>query len=304
MATLADLFWEGPTNPATWIEHEHYFAGLQHHPEIPALLRREYYERGVHSGYDRHLDFYALYLVRGGSGVHRINGTPYGLARGDVYLMPPGTLHAYENWEKLEIDAFYFPSELFEPAEMVALRELQGFWGLLLDAPQASHRLHLAPETWRRFDETVMELREEYLADESAAALVFKHGVFRLLVRLGRQARENNGQHMAPSHEWAALLSWMEENCAQPLSIAQLAARSFLSPRHFRELFTRETGQPPSSYLRQLRLEKARAFLQDDGLSITQIAMEAGFADAAHFSRLFKAFYGTSPREFRRRFQR
>lgn len=64
-------------------------------------------------------------------------------------------------------------------------------------------------------------------------------------------------------------------------------------------------GQSPFAFIQQTRLERCRSALIDPGgnrTTITHIAFENGFNDTAYFSRLFKATYGASPSEYRKRF--
>ncbi len=65
-------------------------------------------------------------------------------------------------------------------------------------------------------------------------------------------------------------------------------------------------GQSPGAFIQQTRLDRCRQVLLDADSrdkTITRIAFDNGFSDMAHFSRLFKAVYGTGPREYRRRSQ-
>ncbi|RYG66048.1 helix-turn-helix domain-containing protein, partial [bacterium] len=96
------------------------------------------------------------------------------------------------------------------------------------------------------------------------------------------------------------LLSWCEANVGSDISVAQLAGRMFFSPAHFARLFKREIGVPPATYLRRLKLERARYQLENSRDSVSQIAFNCGFESAAHFSRTFRACYGTTPLDFRR----
>jgi AraC-like DNA-binding protein len=78
------------------------------------------------------------------------------------------------------------------------------------------------------------------------------------------------------------------------ISITELAKQSGLSTRQLRHRFTEELGINPSAYLRWRRLRRALTAIQD-GASLTQAAMAGGFADGAHFSRVFQAQFGMSP---------
>jgi AraC-like DNA-binding protein len=73
----------------------------------------------------------------------------------------------------------------------------------------------------------------------------------------------------------------------------------FLSPGHFSELFSREVGMPPATYLRRLRLERAQTLLRTTALSATEIAQQSGFNDLAQLSRAFRTAFNTTPSAYR-----
>jgi transcriptional regulator GlxA family with amidase domain len=93
----------------------------------------------------------------------------------------------------------------------------------------------------------------------------------------------------------------MEQNLAQPLSIAHIADKLKLSTRQFERLCHATLGMSPASAYRRLRLRYAHWLIGNTDRSVTAIAHEAGFADCAHFSRQFKETYGASPSGQRRK---
>jgi transcriptional regulator GlxA family with amidase domain len=99
----------------------------------------------------------------------------------------------------------------------------------------------------------------------------------------------------------AAVIERMERELQQPLGVADLAAGVNLSASRLIHLFRAETGLPPARYLRELRLRRARADLEQTFLSVKQIMFAAGFTDPSHFSRTFKRHYGVSPAAVRPR---
>ncbi|MBP1325825.1 AraC-like DNA-binding protein [Leucobacter exalbidus] len=85
------------------------------------------------------------------------------------------------------------------------------------------------------------------------------------------------------------------------LNTDSIAKAHFISARQLQYLF-KEEDLTVSSYIRSRRLERCRLDLEDSALhrrSILQIAQAYGFNDLSHFSKLFKATYGCSPREHR-----
>ena len=76
--------------------------------------------------------------------------------------------------------------------------------------------------------------------------------------------------------------------------ITSLAARVHLSPSRFRHLFRSEMGISVQGYLRWQRLS-ATLSTSARGVSLTEAAHEAGWADSAHLARVFRATFGVQP---------
>lgn len=93
----------------------------------------------------------------------------------------------------------------------------------------------------------------------------------------------------------------MEHNIAVPYSIRDLAVRVGCSERELCRLFRQYAHASPSETWRNMRLTQGHWLLLNSSHTITQIANECGFADAAHFTRWFKLQYHESPDAFRRR---
>jgi transcriptional regulator GlxA family with amidase domain len=80
-----------------------------------------------------------------------------------------------------------------------------------------------------------------------------------------------------------------------------LARRANISERHLRRLFTSELGITPSNFVEQVRLERARTFLEA-GSSVSNAATGSGLGSDDTLRRVFAGAFGTTPSEYRRRF--
>jgi transcriptional regulator GlxA family with amidase domain len=80
-----------------------------------------------------------------------------------------------------------------------------------------------------------------------------------------------------------------------------LARQAHMSERHLRRLFNSELGMTPGNYVEQVRLERARAFLEA-GSSVTSAAARSGLGSDETLRRVFAGTYGTTPSEYRQRF--
>ena len=79
------------------------------------------------------------------------------------------------------------------------------------------------------------------------------------------------------------------------LTIESLAHEVGLSAAHFARAFKQTLGRAPHQYLLERRLERARQLIETTDASLSDIAQRTGFADQAHFTRLFKRAFGATP---------
>ena len=73
-----------------------------------------------------------------------------------------------------------------------------------------------------------------------------------------------------------------------------------MSQSHFRRLFVKAAGYPPTLYRNRIRVHKAYEMLINGNLSITEISEAVGFCDIYYFSTIFKKIIGVSPRKVRK----
>ncbi|MFV3130985.1 GlxA family transcriptional regulator [Niveispirillum sp. KHB5.9] len=95
-------------------------------------------------------------------------------------------------------------------------------------------------------------------------------------------------------------LTYARENLRNELSVEELADAARLSPRQFSRVFRLETGQSPAKAVEHLRLEAARAMMEEGRHPMEVIARETGFADRERMRRAFLRTYGQPPQVLRR----
>jgi len=119
--------------------------------------------------------------------------------------------------------------------------------------------------------------------------------------RGGGQSQHSTLLALAPkSDRIQTALDFARRNLHAPLSVEQLAEAARLSPRQFSRAFRAETGQSPARVVERLRVEAARAMLEQGRHPIEFVARETGFTDRNRMRRAFLRTFGQPPQTMRR----
>jgi transcriptional regulator GlxA family with amidase domain len=84
------------------------------------------------------------------------------------------------------------------------------------------------------------------------------------------------------------------------IDIIQIATAVNLSTSRFRHLFTKEVGTSPHSYIRLLRMHRAKSLFESTFLQVKQVMLLVGYRDPSHFVRDYKSIFSISPSRARR----
>jgi AraC family transcriptional regulator len=92
----------------------------------------------------------------------------------------------------------------------------------------------------------------------------------------------------------------LEESIASPPTLDQLAAIAGVHPTHLLRTFRRYHGATISNHVRRRRIERARAAIARGDANLSMIALDAGFSDQSHFTRVFRQTFGETPGQYAR----
>ncbi len=109
-----------------------------------------------------------------------------------------------------------------------------------------------------------------------------------------------NGNAGLTGYRLKQILAFIEEQLAEDLSLERIAAVAGVSSSHLNTLFRQSMGVAVHQYVIQRRVELAKSLLLQGEKSITQIALEAGFAHQSHLARHMRRLLGLPPRALKR----
>jgi AraC family transcriptional regulator len=196
-----------------------------------------------------------------------------------------------------------------------------GFW--IDEAPGLSLQIAIAPavldrigrETGRRLPglepkgpvrDTTLEpigwaLKAELDAGEPTGSLYLDSLALalgaRLLAVFGEEARRPEGPAPLSPRRMQRVVDYIEAHLDQDLSLDRIAGLAGLSPSHFKTAFRQAAGLPLHQYVIRRRVERARLLLAAGGRSISEVALEVGFAHQSHLNRWTRRLLNASPKE-------
>ncbi|MGB6214308.1 helix-turn-helix domain-containing protein [Pseudomonas mandelii] len=106
-----------------------------------------------------------------------------------------------------------------------------------------------------------------------------------------------------PKKATGGLTPWREELAKQlilerlgeTVEVTELARACALSRSHFSRAFKCSTGLSPQDWIRHQRIARAKQLIQNTDMTLTQISLECGFCDQAHFCHIFTRSEGINP---------
>jgi AraC family transcriptional regulator len=104
-----------------------------------------------------------------------------------------------------------------------------------------------------------------------------------------------------PGRKLRQVLTYIEENLSEQLSLESVASMAGLSASHFKVLFGRSVGVPLHQYVIRCRVKRAEFLLRRGDLPVSQVAVEVGFCHQSHLALHMRRTLGVTPRDVGRK---
>ncbi|MFD2412510.1 response regulator transcription factor [Paenibacillus rhizoplanae] len=107
-------------------------------------------------------------------------------------------------------------------------------------------------------------------------------------------SRQDQGESMI-----AECLSWIQQHRKEELTLERAADHFHFNPSYFSTLIKNRTGKTFSEHVTAARMKRAKVLLAGEPLRIYEVSLECGFQDTKYFCRVFKKYYGMSPKAYK-----
>lgn len=247
-------------------------------------------EDGRQVCYGRHShEIFSIGAITRGQSTYSNRDQDRHVSQGTVVLMNPGDVHACN---PIDGQPWSYLMLYVDPQWLGRLQLAKG-----LAATPAFRRFACIASEDAELYERLLHLRDTLLDPVlHSGAKAFQVTAFFSLA-LQRLALEGDSDDsINPRLEQAARL--IHQRCGEMLSLDALCEAAQLSPSQLIRGFKQRYGMTPHAYLLNRRIQFAHSRLKS-GAALAEVALEAGFADQAHFQRTFKQFLAATPGQYR-----
>lgn len=280
--------------------------------QLPVAIVRK--KPQVNSEFHQHEGCVELVVITEGEGSHVWKSAEgesrrRPLAKGNVFVVHKNETHRYENANGLELVSLVFrPLEQWLPiGELFAI---PGYYALFYSEPyvqrayQTRDYLRLEPAQLSRSLGWVAELEQE-ISDGATGYQFASKGILMQLLAFLSRAYPKVPRPAPLSRQTQALkgvshaLAYIESHYAEEISFETLRSIAKMSHSGLLRAFRHCVGQSPIDYVIHTRIAKAKQFLTNSSLNVSEVSIRVGFNDPNYFSRKFKAVTNVTPRQYR-----
>lgn len=269
--------------------------------KYPHIHGVSFTDKGIPTSFPSHWHNAAEFILILKDGCkYKIDGRLYAPEKGDILLVWPRELHEVVHTQENGLVLIQFSSYLLESNS---------------DFAAASHFLnecHILkrkenPEVAAKIEDLIYQIRDmqkntQYFTETRCKLLVYE-----ILLILGdfilKEHQQSLGNGNFSDRLWEYIryaCSYIAEHSAENITQAEVAEKTGLSQYYFSKLFNEYTKMSFPSYLAGIRVQNAINLLENESLSVTDCAFEAGFQSTTTFNKLFHERTGCSPRQYRK----
>lgn len=270
--------------------------------ELP--LNVVYRSAGQHPPRLFHDHYYnEIAIIISGSAEHIVDDRHLSISAGDVLLLKPGPVHAYDKTGDMEIiNLIYDPERLSLPlldscdlplSHLFLMSEQD-------ERDQVKPLLHLVPEELASVLHLLRQLETELHSCKPGRKFYIMALFMQIMIYLSRIGSYQNSTQRI-SFQIGDAISYMNKHFAEVVEVEKLAKTANMSLRNFQRHFKSTTGCTPVEFMIRIRLRNSAVQLVNSDEPIYSVALGCGFYDSNYFCKKFKECFGITPKNFRMR---
>ncbi len=236
-----------------------------------------------------------------GNGLWFVENKSYAISSGDIMIVPKGIPHysrtmLTDGTSPCLCDFIYFDEHALLQQSGIDVSLVEKENAIVSPAVFTKHDHGELRHLLKKMITTVKEHPNE--ADQNMIAAHY-YCIFRLMSN--ELPSPSPSQVEIKNERLLPAIRKMIVNFSEELTLDELAAECSYSASHFLKLFKKEYGISPMRYLNNIRAEVASGLLIKSDSTVLEISSAVGFSSSSDLYRHFKAIYGISPTDYRRK---
>jgi AraC-like DNA-binding protein len=245
--------------------------------------------------YERHShDTFSIGTVKDGYSTYWNRGKTHETQEGSVVILNPEDVHGCNPVKGADwcYDMMFVDPDWLLDLQIEIDADAAGKFAMFSDTLSHNPRLYGG---LLELADTLVDPDIDVLGKETALVSF----VGDLHVQLDRRGVLEAGIGAVNDRKMARVGDYIRTHCSENISLDDLAALGGYSRSYLVRAFKKSFGMTPYAYLINCRVQRARHALKR-GEKIVDVALETGFADQAHFHRIFKRLMAATPRQYAR----
>lgn len=228
-------------------------------------------------------EFYEIELIISGSGSYIIDGVERKIEKNMLFFMTPVNFHRVDTAGS-QVITVMFMGEICDNNMLFRLSSAFNSDSVALCDADAKYLAAVMHE---------LNVASSENDDEYSFHLL--NSILGKICRL-----TNSHKHGYMSRVQTAML-FIQNNFRNDICLEDIADAAGVTPSYMSSIFRRECGVNFKDYLGGIRFDYAKKMLEYSDMTVTDVCFESGFNDYANFERSFRARFGLSPREYRKK---
>ncbi|GAB6928522.1 hypothetical protein JCM10914A_25050 [Paenibacillus sp. JCM 10914] len=259
-------------------------------------------------------DYLQIWYVSKGEFIHTLNGKRYRMVQGNLFVLPPYSVHRVEMIPSQELEVLgceFMPAFIHEKLQNKPtdeqLFDLTFIERFIAPEENVPPKITLTGSSDLAARALLTEMLNEYNTRGPYYHILLKANLLKLLAIINRE-HDDQIHHLSKSANASILyrepilesIRYIHDHYDQPLRLDDLCARTMMSRTNFCRQFKEMTGRTFSQYVANYRIRMSMRLLSEPDMTVTEVCYKVGFNELPYFCRIFKKYTGTTPAYYKK----
>lgn len=244
-------------------------------------------------------EYFQIYFILKGSLEHHVENDSAQLNQGDMFIIPPATVHYISPKVGTVFYSFSFMEDFLDGSNKLSKSFLRS---LVTSKSGLKPRITVSSEEILYIESIMAHILREFNEKPIAYNDTVRSYAELLVTLLAREyySKTSVSEHFESNRQFVLhCVEYIEQNYTDKISLDEMSKRSAMSKTGFCSLFSQITGYSFNFYLNLCRIKASVEYIKK-GYKVTAVYGLCGYGDFSTFNRNFNKIMGMSPRDYKK----